>query len=485
MNKIVYKDFAANAEKNATIPGSGSSNYQSCNELLNENDREILNYASFEGAGIDLLDTSLFFAESGDNIGYISAAISTKSKNVSTTLVIELSDGIYSAPGITFYFFRDYCTHMSLTWMNGDTVLSEKKSVYVVPAAEDANGLLKFYYENAVDGFNKIIIKFTLAASAHHFVKLAGIDLGREREITNFHSNIEIFAEIDPDCADVPGSTCDFIAEIEDFEPSQAQSLYVYGNNRLFGKFFVDEAIPMGKNRFSFECSDAIMKSDKSDCSVLPQGVYTVDELAENFHVASNLTINSNGYGSLKLTGFQEGKSNRYAAAMLSFGTGCFLTSFGEKLLTLKKPVNKRNKIIFSNQILGRAEYKQKSQYSSIILNVFSENFDTVSATKTEVNSNKKATDSVGNYMLGEYSLIADADDRFSELIESGFSRNEITARIELKDEALGDILSIETPYNGIKTGIIKSMEIILGLNKITATITMIERGYASKGGEA
>lgn len=485
MNKIIYNDFAANAEKNATIPASGSSSYQSCNRLLSEDDRDILNFASFEGVGIDLLDNSLYFAENGDNIGYVSSAISSSSNIFPNNyLVIELSDGSYSAPGITFYFFKDYCSHLTVTWLNGDEALSEKK-IYVVPEEADANGLIKFYYENNVDGFNKIKIKFSMTNLKNQFAKLAGIDLGRQREITNFHSNIQIFSEIDPDCADAPGSTCDFIAEIEDFEPSQAQSFFVYGGDRLFGRYYVDEVIPMGKNRYSFECSDAIMKLEKSNCEALPQGAYSVDSIAEAIYTLSNLNIDRNGFEDVAVTGFLEENTNRYAAAMLSFATGCFLTGFGAKSLTLKKPVNRRNKIISSSKILGRAEYKEKTQYSAVVLKIFFDDFETVTSTKTEKNLNKKATDSIGNNVFEQFSLIADENERFNELIESGFINNEITARIEMQDESLGDILSIETPYNGIKTGIIKSMDIILGFNKITATITMIERDYASRGGEA
>ena len=59
-----------------------------------------------------------------------------------------------------------------------------------------------------------------------------------------------------------------------------------------------------------------------------------------------------------------------------------------------------------------------------------------------------------------------------------------MTATIILTDERVGDIISIETPYNGIITGIIKSMDITLS-TAITAEITLIERGYAANGGEA
>ena len=80
--------------------------------------------------------------------------------------------------------------------------------------------------------------------------------------------------------------------------------------------------------------------------------------------------------------------------------------------------------------------------------------------------------------------MISDLNSRLAELKESGFEFNEVNARIELEDEEPGDILSIETPYNGVVTGIIKSMQINIG-HKVTAEITLIERGYAANGGKA
>lgn len=483
MNKIIYNDFAANAEKNVIVPASGSSDYQKCNELLSENDRVILNYASFEKEGIDLLDETLYLAEENDNIGYISSGISDISKSISNTLVISLSNGYYSAPGITFYFYKDYCDKMAITWLKDDKEES-KIEVDVSPKPTTESKILEFYYENKVESFNKIKIEFKHTYYPNQFIKLAGIDLGVKREITEFHSNIEIFTEIDIDCADVPGSTCDFAAEIKDFKPSQAQSFYVYGKNKLFGKFYVDNIISLGNNRYSFECSDAIMQLEKSTVLALSQGNYSVSSLVKKIHDSSNLSINANGYADSQLTGFIQEDTCRYAAAMLSFGTGCFLTGFAEKMLTLKKPCNKRNKIISASQILGRAEYCEKSQYSQIVLKCFSENFDTIKSVNTAVNKNKKSTDSAEHKIFDQYSLIINENNRFNELIESGFGRNEITARIELQDESLGDILTVETPYDGLRIGIIKSMHIILGYNKITSTLTMIERGFSPKGSD-
>lgn len=475
-NKIIYNDFAALADENATVPAAGSSEYQSGGELLNSDNRSPINFASFEGQGINLLDPSLVFAEEGDSLGYVSEGISTGSKAVNIQLIIDLAEYSYSAPGITFYFHQNYCSKVFIEWMK-DSSLVDSATAY--PNA------LTYYFDRKVEDFNKIILTFTQTETAFQFVKLAGIDLGRTRDITKFFGTISVFSEIAPDCADLPGATCDFEALLaEDFTPQSEQEIYLYSANELMGKFIVDNATPSGNGRYVFECSDEIMRLDGSPFPELPQGSYSVDELAEKIKSASNIDVDTADFGEKSLTGFvQKDKSSRYAAAMLAFGAGCFITSSGRKKLSLCKPRNRRKKVIGSNQIIGKATYKQKTPCSAIILQTFSNDFDTVADTRAAINPLRKASDSVGEKLYADYSLMSDADSRFNELLETGFFWNEIEADIILKDEKIGDILRIETAHNGIKSGIIRSMDISLS-TAATAHIVIIERDFAAEGVE-
>lgn len=480
MNKIVFNDFAPLADKNAVIPAEGSSGYQQSTNLLDEDSRDVLNYATFEAQGINLLDNTLYFAQDGDNCGFISAATSDLNRvfNPAISLVISLSKGLYSAPGMTLHFWQNCCTDFSVVWY-GDNVEIARHDV------TNCN-MLDYYIVKAVENFNKVIITFKKTETAFQFVKLKGIDLGRKREITDFYSNITIFTEIDPDCADVPGSTCDFIAKTTDFEPQNMQELYVYGgkDEKLFGKFIVERAPSIGKNRYSFECSDEIMKTDNPKYPQKSQSTWAADEIASEIKTASNVEIDCGAYNSTELNGFfEKDKSVRHAVAMLSFGLGCFVSGFGSKKLSLRKPKNRRNKRISSSSILGKAEYTINAPYTELIIHEYSESFDTIVNTRGEANSLKRATDATNPMIFNQYSLMSDIDKRFAEIKEAGFYRNEINARIEYTDESPGDILAIETAYNGWKTGIVKSMELSIG-HKITATLTIVERDYAADGGE-
>lgn len=474
-NKIIYNDFAALAAENATAPAAGSSDYQSGGRLLNDDYRSPLNFASFEGQGINLLDPSLAFAEEEDNLGYVSEAISTGGKAVNVQLVIDLADGGYSAPGITFYFHQNFCSEIFVEW---------RKDNLTVDSATAYPNALTFYFEHKVEDFNRVVLTFKQTSTAFQFVKLAGIDLGRKREITKFFGAISVFNEIAPDCSDLPGSTCDFEALLtEDFTPQSEQEIFLYSDDKPFGKFIVENATPNGNGRYSFECSDEIMRLDGSEFPELPQGTRTVSGLINKIKEASNIEIDVAQFGNMSLTGFiEKEKSPRLAAAMLSFGAGGILIS-KDKKLTLCKPRNRRKKVIGSNQIIGFATYKQKSPYTAIALQTFSGDFNSVSSEKVSVNPSRKASDSNGAKLYDKYSLMSNADSRFNELLEMGFHWNEIEADIILKDEKVGDILRIETPFNGIKTGIIKSMDISLS-TAATAHIVIIERDFATEGVE-
>lgn len=484
MNKVVINDFAPNAQNRASVPAAGSSDYQSAGELLDVNARDTICYASFEAEGIDLLNSDLVFAESGDNTGYISLGQSNSKREFDAEdgsyiqIFIVMSGGYYSAPGITFHFWQHYCTKIMIDWRDYSTG-EYKSSKTFYPDS------LNYFCDNYVENFNVIRIRFYATEVPYQFVKLSGIDLGRTREITDFVSNIEIFTEIDTNCADTPGSTCDFVARITDFKPQDMQELYVYGgkDEKLFGKFIINRAPTVGKNIYSFECSDEIVKLQNSAFSEKNQGSYTVAAIADEIKESSNIDIDCGEYADTVLTGFiEKDKTSRLAATMISFASRTFLTGFGSKTLRLKKARELRYKLISASQILGKPEFTNIIPYTKIVLNQYENEFgDPVkSSSKTKWGNVSGINDSL---IFDRYSLISDFDKIFDDVVSSCFDRSEITARILYQGEEPGDVCAIETPYDGIKTGIIKNMSVSIG-HRITATIKMIERDFSSEGGE-
>ncbi len=480
MNKVIYNNFAALAEKHARISDSESSEYQSAGDIFNQQSRELINYASLTVNGIYLYDNELVFAEADDNIGYISAVMSNARREFSPSVdvAINLSNGYYSAPGITIHFWKNYCTEMTVTWYSDTTeIITVEKTFSKHPNSDDK--IISCYVEQEVSNFNKVKISFKKSEMANQFVKIAGIDFGEQKEITDFHSNISMFFEIDTDAADVPAATCEFTARIPDFEPQEAQQLYIYGNdNKLYGRFTVESVTASGNNRYLLQCNDDAMSLDGSEFPAIAQGTHNVQEISKQIVESSKIIIDISEHSDTELTGFVEGKkSSRYALAMLSFALGCFVTGYSSDMLYFAQPRNRKSKFISSSQILGKAEYRKISPYTAVTLHQFETDFETVVATRTATLSKKSGSLSNNEKRFDKYSLMKNINERFEELKESAFGKNEIVFRAELTDEMLGDIIRVETPYNGEKIGIIKSMEISLG-HKAIATFTLRERSF-------
>ncbi|MBQ3006747.1 MAG: hypothetical protein IJD78_04210 [Clostridia bacterium] len=469
MNKISYDNFAPKAAENAVV-SSESHSFQRTEKLTD--DRTPINYASFESQGINLLDSSLRFAESSDFTGFISSAISNKSSEfnggIGLKLVFTFSEGNYSGPGITLHFFRHFCSDVTIAYYYDSTELF--KGQYYPDS-------LDYFCEGAVEKYNKVVITFKASEIPHQFIKLSGLEFGNVLDINEFFGSINIFEELEPDCTDLPYDTCDFEAMIpEEITPQVGQSFRVYHNSQCFGKFTTETLTPNDNRRFIFEASDDKNILSNNSFPALASGTRTVDSLLGLIYESSDVTVDNGGFGNTKLTGFIQSKNCRYAAAMLSMGGGFFISSARNNKLRIFKMRDRRSTVIGADRILGKAKCKSNAPYTSITLYVHSgSEFDNDAATKHTVTASEVPGNVAAKELkLDKYSLFTDAKTRLGEIAAIGFKRNEIEAEIILQDEQIGDILSIETPQ-GVKTGILKSLDICIQGAEVTAKAIFIE----------
>lgn len=161
---------------------------------------------------------------------------------------------------------------------------------------------------------------------------------------------------------------------------------------------------------------------------------------------------------------------------MLSMGGGFFISSARNKKLRLFKMRDRRSTVIDADRILGKAKCKENAPYTSITLYVHSgSKFDNDTAvTHAVTDEGVMGNVAAKELKLDKYSLFSDAETRLSEITAIGFKRNEIEAEIIMQDEQIGDILSIETPH-GLKTGILKSLDISIQGSEVTAKAIFVE----------
>lgn len=468
MNKLIYQDFAPKAAENAVMsPESGEFSYTV--SLID--DSSPVNFASFEDVGINLLDDSLCFASETDNVGFVSAQTSSNNQsffNDGIRLVFTF-EKLYSGPGITLHFHQNYCSKVKIKFFNDSQVVFE---------GDFSPDSLDYFCEAPAELFNKVVIIFSETETSYQFVKLKGLDFGKTQEIVSFFGSVNIFEEIKIDCSDLPYDTCDFEALIpEEITPQVGQSFYVYHGSECFGKFTAEKISEDTDRRFVFEASDdkAVLKN--SPFPDVSKGTYTVNDILSLIYENSDITIDDNGYGNLTLSGFIKSTGDsRYAAEMLSMGSGLFVSSARSKKLQLLKFRDRTGEIITADRILGRAQYIKNAPYTNIKLyeyrgNDFNEGTPTI---RVSENKNITANISTNELKLDKFSLFHNAYERLQEIASLGYERNEIRAEIILKDDRIGDIVQIDTPH-GIKTGIITSLDINIQGSEITASVVLIE----------
>ena len=137
--------------------------------------------------------------------------------------------------------------------------------------------------------------------------------------------------------------------------------------------------------------------------------------------------------------------------------------------------------IISGNRIFDLATYEQGDRYTAISLSAFSGSFNSTPTVLTAENPNIKSNDSTNVLTYDKFSLVSNASERFAELCAFGYSRNKVKAKIIVNDERIGDIVKIETPYNGLVRGVITLMDInIFGRAVADVEITELPEGGES-----
>ena len=462
MNKIIYNNFAALADKNSTVPADGSSAYQNGGDLLNYNARNVVNYATLESRGIDLTDESLVFADSSDNLGYISTTISNLQRVTDVKLIISMTSGYYSAPGITFHFWQNIASAVSIVWLKDGQTVAE--------ATAEPNAL-DFYFAKSVESFNEIQLTFTKTEINNQFIKLAGIDIGESLKITKFIGKIHVFQEIAPDCADLPANTCEFTAIIDDFEPQEMQEMFVYSDERCFGKFSAEKITNQGRNRYLFRCNDDVLALDKISAPSISDGT-KAKEAVQKIANATEIGIDGTDLPDEALRGsVATDVTARNALCMVAFATGRIVKNDG--ILKLCKIRNRKDKLISSDRIIGKASYQTNAPYFKVVYS------NTFGYGSFEIKNNDAKASNLSVKVYDQYTMMSENYNRMVFLLTNrGFRFNEITASVILEDEEVGDVISIETPFNGIKTGIIQSMDVTISEKVKIAELKIIEQDY-------
>lgn len=246
------------------------------------------------------------------------------------------SDELFSVDGLTLNFDtynNIYPTNFSVSFYNGDALIVAKECVSISSS---------FLLTEDVENFDKIVMVFSKMNTPYSRLKLHSIEYGsiliiEEKSIKNMRVH-QITSAIS---TTIPVSSLELVflnSTNANYNFMSRQSLKVFDNNTLIGKYFIDTARQTNKQQWNIKAQDYINILESAE---FEGGIY-VNELAVNiitaifgranvpFTIAENLTTAT-------VTGYIPYTTCRKALQQVLFAIGGYAnTAYSESVDVLE-----------------------------------------------------------------------------------------------------------------------------------------------------
>lgn len=265
-----------------------------------------------------------------------------------------ISDELFSVEGLGLSFDTRnnvYPTKFSISWYNGDTLIISKEYQSNSPA---------FSLMENVDNFNKIVIVFAEMNTPYSRLKLHSIEYGSILIIDGAEiKNLKIYQSVSPISNIIPIGSLDLTflnSSNANYNFMARQSLKVFDNNTLIGKYFIDTARQTNKQQWNIKAQDYINMLESAE---FEGGIY-VNELAMNiittifnkanvpFTIAENLT-------NATVTGYIPYTTCRKALQQVLFAIGGYAnTAYSETVDVLESDLTVTESIGLDRVLTGQ-----------------------------------------------------------------------------------------------------------------------------------
>ena len=484
-------------------------------------DDPVVHYCAFDYLGIDLHDRDLVYASEADNIGFVSTVTQgevPEDDRITDKYGVEviLADNYdLTKTGLTIWY-HDYISawYMPFVWAwCGEYDSQGKKRLYFIylQAAKVKNQqyfISPQYFAEWADANPTKQIKSLIIAGSYmdyqtsgvyppekpnlnrpdtmFFLKIDGITWGFDTPAAEIQGDISVYAEIDETKTDTPAGSCDLVAVFDDYsdsdywfqpirvEPEEGMR-FTLETEHIKGRYTITSVTRQGENIYSIQATDDIENTGAFILnSTEGHMTYTNPKM---FTKGTTTSWNDDTLGSISVKGWVNvGETNRQALAHFSAAANRWISAFNDPVGIHTITEQRSNELITADRILGTAEYKRNYPYKGVEISQELNGivYVTKVASKTPQNNSK------GWFKLDNFGMRPTEDALANMKIMAGnilrfLNGNEVTATIIYDGEQLGEIVTIETPYNGNITGLIKSLDFTIGINSTIATVTMKE----------
>lgn len=489
------------------------------------------NYISFDGLGIDLDNKYKTFINHQKYKGYCSNSLSDENCNIaSNNNYINLKNNNPVNAPITIKFNGDCCRELVVAFTYED---SHNEYEYV-----DCNGELVVIHPPLMDNYYSVRISYLKTAEPNQRIKISYIKFGEMVELNNLKSvelleEINVLSDDLPInsfnfSANVP----------ENVELKNGNTINVYSNSKYYGTFYLEDYQKISRGIYQISALNSISILDNTEFKSWDFSVINARSFLREISKSTKIIVQyaeQINISDLYVFGYLPISTNRVALCGYCFASDLMVDSSRNDKIYLKKIPLEISSIITteSKRIIGdatftkskpitSAEYKYPYSFTEEEIKIKAENksgelytiyfdqpteivsypsdveikeksynhikfiaknpdtvFDAIKITflKTSeeiLNLNiSNNTSKQNNVVYDNFELRGDGQiiNNIAKYIQS---EGTIKAKIILNDEKVGDLISIETAYDGTYTGIITSMNIHFGYQD-TADIEVLE----------
>lgn len=518
-NKIIYHDTAPGAEDDARFEITDVQPFAMAGDMIQrvsppktatlEND-----YWELDGT-FELLDDSPeetqwgLWSRSMSDINGIFAS--------QPTLEISFAKN-HSSVGISFDFAKetgDYCNQLTIKWYRNAVLLGSEK---FYPTAVHYACIRK------TENYNRLVISFEKTNKPYRYLRVHGILFGMERIFESDElQEIDVLEELNPAGIELSVNTLHFGLRSKSDVPfmfQKKQPIYHYHKEQLMGMFFMDKSKRLDVNQYEVDAVCAVGTLDESD---FMGGIYTgqstgavaaqiagggfikleIDpaiaavpvrgylpictkrEALEQLAFASCAAISPARSKTLKMYPLPQLVSVEIGDDRIFYGVDIDIASIvtgievvahsyaqsqevqelykgtltGTSLLTFSEPMH-------SLSVTGGTISESGTNYARVTANgavtLTGKKFTHTTKTTTISNPQVSAADLENVKKIETATLVGghNVDAVSQNFWKYVIMRTTVNGEIILKDERVGDLVKISTPFQGVLTGRISSLDI-------------------------
>lgn len=252
--RLVYQDVAVGAEEDASVTSTEAQEFSSVEQLpVGVTSPAIATLEKNSWA----LDGSRVIKTNQTVVGFWSSQLSDADGNFTDKPALTvLFDKQYTSLGISITFDEatgDYCSYVTITWYQGDTVLSTQD---FQPSGAS------YFCEKSVEHYNKVVIRFNKTSLPYRYAKVSKVVFGAVRTFEREElRNVKVTEQIDLLSSNITINKMDFTLDSKtgvEYIFQRLQPIFAYNGAILIGVFYVEQANRMGKGLYNLSCNDAV-----------------------------------------------------------------------------------------------------------------------------------------------------------------------------------------------------------------------------------